>query len=356
MLCVPTSNAAGRVPVRCIVLRCPRHPQGWPARHPSTGCLPSNAPPAVGNATYILKGVTSECFNSLAPVNGSGSSNSTGGAGGGSTGGSTSGGSTGSGSTSDSGGTPSWVWAIVGSVLGCAALAAVGAGFLWRRKRRAEAARAAADGKLGSAEAGLVASPFAMNGAPPSGSGSGGGSDGHGHSGPRLSADGHQLSGSASSVGALGSGGLPSQLLRTRWAQHGAGWESVPLGFKLPSGGLWLGTDQLGGATGCTCACATLLLLPLACPGLAPLTACSWEISWAVEVGWSCCSLQHSRLPSCCDLQHCRLPTTRLRLRCMAHIARHSLRCTIKHAAATPQLHACSAQLTTAAAGHGVSF
>lgn len=226
-------------------MRCTAHPQGWPVRHPSTGCLPSNAPPAVGNATYILKGVTSECFNSLAPVNGSGSSNSTSGAGSGSSGGSTSGGSTSSGSNSGGSGTPSWVWAIVGSVLGCAALAAVVGAFLWRHKRRAEAARAAAEGKLGSAEAGLVASPFAMNGVPPSGNGSGGGSDSHGHSGPRLSSDGHQLSGSASSVGALGSGGLHSQLLRTRWAQQGAGWDSAPLHFKLPRRGLRLGTDRL---------------------------------------------------------------------------------------------------------------
>lgn len=38
--------------------------------------------------------------------------------------------------TPSSSGTPSWVWAVLGSVLGCAVLAAVGGALLWRRKKR----------------------------------------------------------------------------------------------------------------------------------------------------------------------------------------------------------------------------
>jgi len=149
--------------------------------------------------------VTSECFSSLNQTSSGSSSGSEG---------STSGsGSSGSSSSSSDGGTPTWVWAVVGSVLGIALLAAVAGTFLWRRSRRAQVERAAAE-KLRTAESGMVVSPFA-NGGGRSTNGSSG-SDAAGHSGPRLSSDGQQLSGSVGSVGALGSGGLPTQLLRTR--------------------------------------------------------------------------------------------------------------------------------------------
>lgn len=82
----------------------------------------------VGSMSYVLRNVTSECFNSLDPAamphtsddslyTGTGASSS-------------------SGSSSGGGGTPSWVWAVVGTVAGLAALAAGAAAFFWRRRRQ----------------------------------------------------------------------------------------------------------------------------------------------------------------------------------------------------------------------------
>lgn len=135
------------------------------ARLVCTRCLTSATRPchpyaAVGNATYTLSNVETECFNSLKgerfPTDDSSNSNSSGS--------SSSGGD-------DGGGTPAWVWAVVGSVLGCAALAAVGAAFVWRRRRRAAsaatvAASAAGQDKLAASEEGLGPTPFGSHLAP----------------------------------------------------------------------------------------------------------------------------------------------------------------------------------------------
>ena len=51
------------------------------------------------------------------------------------------------------GGTPAWVWGVVGAVLGCAALGAVGAAFLWRARRRRQRPDAGG-GALADAERG----------------------------------------------------------------------------------------------------------------------------------------------------------------------------------------------------------
>lgn len=73
--------------------------------------------------------VTSECFSSLQPSNTSNNSNT----------------SDTSNTSDGGGGTPSWVWAVVGSVLGCAALVAVGGAFLLHRRRKQQQQQAAAE-------------------------------------------------------------------------------------------------------------------------------------------------------------------------------------------------------------------
>ena len=154
---------------------------------------------AVGNATYILKSVTSECFSSLAATNSSSSDGSSDGGG---------------------GGTPSWVWAVVGSVAGVAALAAVGGAWWWHRRRR-RAADAAAAGKLGGdlalTEAGATAGSID--------------STGKDHTG-ELGLHSTGTMNSAGSGGVRGSGDLQSTLLRTRFGPI----DGVELGELLGRG------------------------------------------------------------------------------------------------------------------------
>ena len=166
--------------------------------------------PAVGRATYSLQSVTQDCFNSLkgqryptdVPVTPSPPP-----------------------ASDDGGGTPSWVWAVVGSVLGCAALTAVAAAFLlhrWRCRRRAAARAAAAASSKLDPNGHVAESPFASVANLPSAEGSmqdlpalahGRGASGEPWSHPGTDSGGappRQLTG--------GSGDLQTQLMRARCA------------------------------------------------------------------------------------------------------------------------------------------
>ena len=89
---------------------------------------------AVGASDIALLNTTSVCFNSLDPVE----------------------------PTSD-GGTPTWVWAVVGTVVGLAVVAVVVGAFLLRRRRRALAA-GAADAAVASEEGGDTVSTLKLSG------------------------------------------------------------------------------------------------------------------------------------------------------------------------------------------------
>ena len=89
---------------------------------------------AVGVSDVALLNTTSVCFNSLDPVK-----------------------------PSSDGGTPTWVWAVVGTVVGLVVVAVVAGAFLLRRRRRAQAA-AAADAAMASEEGGDTVSTLKLSG------------------------------------------------------------------------------------------------------------------------------------------------------------------------------------------------
>lgn len=122
------------------------HARARPAPPLNATAPPVSSSPAEGRAAYALLNLTSTCYDS--------SPGST----------STKGGDS---SSSSGGGVPSWVWAVVGSVLGCAALAMVAAALMWRRKKRLQAQLAAVaasvdeESRLSKSGSGAALAPLA---------------------------------------------------------------------------------------------------------------------------------------------------------------------------------------------------
>ena len=121
----PGARGDGLLPWQaCACICCvPVRPTPRLAAHLPAPCVPARSldwHSAVGSGRYTMANVITNCYDSSAPT----------------------------GAHTD-GGTPAWVWAVVGSVLGCLALAGIAATLFFRRRRRqhaAEAAEAAAAG------------------------------------------------------------------------------------------------------------------------------------------------------------------------------------------------------------------
>ena len=139
----------------------PSHPH-LPPPLPTVVCCA-----AVGVGVVALVNTTNVCFNSLTPVK-----------------------------PSSDGGTPSWVWAIVGTVVGLAVVTVLVGVLVMRRRRRAKAAANVAGPPAASEEGGDSLSALKLSG------------------GATASWDAHASG--LRSAGTRGSGELQSTFMRTR--------------------------------------------------------------------------------------------------------------------------------------------